>query len=511
MSYHSLPDNFAHSFKNKTFFGQEETSSFLAFQLQCKLVRYKKQMKKNPEATPSTLTFFGAAGTVTGSKYLIQSKGIQILLDCGLFQGFKELRLRNWKRPPFDPAQINAVVLSHAHLDHSGYLPSLVKQHFRGKIHTTAATKNLLRVLLLDAAHLQEEEARFANKWGYSKHKPALSFYTVKDVQTTLKQIKHSPYNKPVTVTHGIKALFRRAGHILGSATLELHIGDQNPRKLVFSGDLGRWDQPILRDPELVPEADILLLESTYGDRLHSQKPIEELAAVIQKTAEKKGVLIIPAFAVGRTQEVIWMIRDLEDQGKIPVLPVYLDSPMATDVTDIYCAHPEEHDADMQKLRDKESCPLHSQNFSFVRSRKDSQRLNQLNGPMIIIASSGMMTGGRVLHHLKQRLDKPTTTVILVGYQAPGTRGRLLQDGAKQIKMLGKTIPVKATIETIGGLSAHADKEEIFRWLAGFKKPPQKTYLVHGEPKASASLAEEIKSQLGWNVEVAQDGQTINL
>ena len=469
---------------------------------------------KNQTATNSvspTLTFFGGAGTVTGSKYLIQAKGVSVLLDCGLFQGLKELRLRNWQKPPFNPARVDAVVLSHAHLDHSGYLPLLTKQHFRGKIYCTSATADLLRVLLLDSAHLQQEEARFANKQGYSKHKPALSPYTVSDVHATLKQIKRVPYNKLFSVTQGVSALLRRAGHILGSATVELQLGEKDPKRLVFSGDLGRWDQPVLRDPEPVFAADTLLLESTYGDRLHAKNPAEQLARVIQKTEQRKGVLIIPSFAVGRTQEVIWKIRQLENEKRIPVLPVYLDSPMATDVTDIYCKHPEEHDSDMKELKDQEACPLHSFNFSIVRSRKDSQRLNSLKGPIILIASSGMMTGGRVLHHLKQRLNNPTTTVLLVGYQAPGTRGRLLQDGIKKIKMLGQVIEVKASVETIDGLSAHADKNEIFRWLKNFKTPPKKTYIVHGEPKTSAHLAQAIQTQLGWDAEVAQDGATISL
>lgn len=459
----------------------------------------------------TTLTFCGGAGMVTGSKYLIEADSSSILLDAGLFQGLKELRLRNWRKPSFDPERINAVVLSHAHIDHSGYLPALVKNHFRGKIHCTSGTSDLLEVMLLDSAHLQEEEAETANRHGYSKHKPALPLYTTEDVKATLKQVQHYPYGKLFDVAHGIKGLFRRAGHILGAATVELQIRREQMIRVVFSGDLGRWNRPIIHDPEFIPEADILLVESTYGDRVHPVDVREQLIRIIQESVERGGALIIPAFAVGRTQELIWVLRQLEKERKIPSLPVYIDSPMAMDVTEIYCRHPEDHDLDMSKLKDKDQCPLCSQHYHFARTPEESKALNFIAGPVIIISASGMATGGRVLHHLKQRLPDPKTTVLLVGYQAMGTRGRSLQDGLKMLRMHGEEVRVNAKIELLDGASAHADKKEILRWLSGFKRAPRQTYIVHGEPAASESLAETIRAELGWNVRSARDGERVTL
>ena len=445
----------------------------------------------------STLQFFGGAGTVTGSKYLIRAGQRQILLDAGLFQGLKELRLRNWAPPPFDPRAVDAVVLSHAHIDHSGYLPLLVRDGFRGSIFCSSATADLLAVMLLDAAHLQEEDARHANWQGYSKHKPALPLYTVRDAEAALKQVKPCRYEEPVAVIDQVNAIFRPAGHILGSATVELQIGSPDPFRLVFSGDLGRWNQPLIRDPEFVPQADALLLESTYGGRRHGADSEAELARVVNDAVKRGGALVIPAFAVGRAQELVWMLRQLEEQNKIPALPVYVDSPMAIQVADIYARHPEEHDLEMEKLT--------------VKTMEESQGLDRLAGPCVIISASGMATGGRVLHHLEKRLPDTRTTVLLVGYQAAGTRGRSLQEGAKTVRMHGQDVPVRATVETLDGLSAHADQEEIFRWLSGFTRPPRQTYLVHGEPEQAEALAQAIQKRLGWNVHVAQDKQTITL
>ena len=470
-----------------------------------------KETGVSPNGASPTLQFFGGAGTVTGSKYLIQDGQHQLLLDAGLFQGPKELRLRNWSTPPFRPAEIEAVVLSHAHIDHSGYLPLLVRQGFRGEIFCTSGTADLLAVMLLDAAHLQEEDADHANRQGYSEHKPALPLYTIRDAEATLKQIKPIRYDEPVVVADWVTAIFRRAGHILGSATVELQIGGANRFRLVFSGDLGRWDQPILRDPELVPQADTLLLESTYGGRRHTADSEGELARVVNDAVKRGGALVIPAFAVGRTQQLVWMLRQLEEQNKIPSVPVYVDSPMAINVSAIYCRHPEEHDLDMAALMDEKRCPLCCRQHHLVKTVEESKALGRLTGPCIIISASGMATGGRVLHHLEQRLPDPRTTVLLVGYQGAGTRGRSLQDGAATVQIHGQEIPVRATIETLDGLSAHADQEEIFRWLAGFKQPPQQTYLVHGEPEQAQALAQAIRTRLGWNVHVAQDGQTVDL
>ena len=389
-----------------------------------------------------TLQFLGGAGTVTGSKHLFSVNGRRFLLDCGLFQGLKELRLRNWDRFPIDPAGIEAVVLSHAHIDHSGYLPLLVRNGFRGPIYCTPGTEDLLHVLLVDAAHLQEEEAERANHYGYSKHKPALPLYTRADAEAALELTQPFEFEREFPVLEGAKALFRCAAHILGAATVELQLGKRDRQRVVFSGDLGRWDRPILRDPELVSEADILLIEATYGDRTHSPDPEGALAEVVKDAVKRGGALIIPAFAVGRVQELIWTLCKLEDDGRIPSLPVFVDSPMAIDVTDIYCRHPEEHDLDMQILTDQRRSPLACRNSRFVRTATESKSLNERTGPMIVISASGMATGGRVLHHLKMRLPDPRTTVLLAGYQAAGTRGRSLQEGARTVRIHGIDVPV---------------------------------------------------------------------
>ncbi len=457
----------------------------------------------------ATVTFFGAAGTVTGSKHLVRAGGTEVLLDCGLFQGLKALRLRNWDAPRFDPARLAGVVLSHAHVDHSGWLPVLVRRGFTGPIFCTSATADLLRILLLDAAKLQEEEAAAANRYGYSKHHPALPLYTVEDAERACTLAVPRPYGQPFAVADGVQALFRRAGHILGSATVELRLRDA---RLVFSGDLGRWDRPILRDPDLVPEADVLLVESTYGDRTHARDAVEHLARVVHAAVARGGALLIPSFAVGRAQELLWTLRRLEDEHRIPSLPVFVDSPMAIDVSEIYIRHAEEHDLEMARLADVDRSPLRCRLEQLVRTAQESRRLNDRDGPMIVIAGSGMATGGRILHHLKRRLGDPRTTVLLPGYQAADTRGRKLQDGAREIRIHGETIPVRATIETLDGLSAHADRDEILRWLGGFRRPPRRTWVVHGEPAAADALVAAIRTRLGWDdVAPAVDGAMVPL
>ncbi len=463
-----------------------------------------------PVSLPS-LTFLGGAGTVTGSKYLVRTERSSVLLDCGLFQGIKALRLRNWDAPDFDPAGLDAVVLSHAHLDHSGYLPVLVQRGFRGPIHCTPGTADLLPVVLGDSARLQEEEAARANRRGYSKHHPALPLYTTADVEAALALVVRHSYGEPFAAAGDLRALYRRAGHILGAATVELVVAGATPTRLVFSGDLGRWDRPILRDPDLVSEADILLIESTYGDRHHATDTEEELARIITETAHRGGAVIVPAFAIGRTQELVWTIRKLEEGGRIPLVSVYIDSPMAHDVSAIYCRHPEDHDLDMATLMDERRCPLCCRQYHLVRTADESRALNGKQGPMVIIAGSGMATGGRVLYHLKQRLPDYRNTVLLVGYQAEGTRGRALLDGAATIKIHGRFLPVKAHVANIDGLSAHADQSEILRWLGGFVRAPRLTYVVHGEAGSAAALAAAIRERLGWHAEVAADGATVPL
>jgi metallo-beta-lactamase family protein len=457
----------------------------------------------------STIRFLGAAGTVTGSMHLVSANGRRVLLDCGLFQGLKELRLRNWREPAFDPKAIDAVVLSHAHIDHSGSLPLLVRRGYHGPIFCTPATADLLGVLLPDSAHLQEEEADRANRYGYSKHKPALPLYTTVDAQRALDQLERTGYDRAFPVAGDLTVTYRTAGHILGAATVDLKLG-AGPR-IVYSGDLGRYDRPILPDPDPVSEADVLLLESTYGDREHPAGVADELARVIKEAADRGGAVLIPAFVVDRTQEVLWLLQHLEEERRIPVLPVYVDSPSATEVTEIYRRHVEEQDGEMRQRAQDGKNPLRTERIQFCRSVQESKRLNEVRGPVIIISASGMATGGRILHHLQRRLPDPRTTVLLVGYQAAGTRGRSLQDGARTIKMLGEQVPVRARVETIHGLSAHADQAETLRWLAGFARPPRVTYLVHGEPEAARALAQAITARYRWTVRVAQDGEQIDL
>jgi len=457
----------------------------------------------------STIQFLGAAETVTGSMHLVSAVGRRILLDCGLFQGLKELRLRNWREPPFDPKRLDAIVISHAHIDHTGSLPLLVRRGYRGPIFCTAATADLLGVLLPDSAHLQEDEAERANRYGYSKHKPALPLYTAADAQRALEQLERTGYDRAFPVAGDLTVTYRCAGHILGAATVDLKLGS-GPR-VVFSGDLGRYDRPILPDPDPVPEADVLLLESTYGDRRHPTGTADELARVVKETAERGGALLVPAFVVDRTQELLWMLQHLEEARRIPVLPVYVDSPSATAVTEIYRRHVEEQDGEMRRRAQDGRNPLSTTRIQFCRTTEESKRLNEVRGPVIIISASGMATGGRILHHLQHRLPDSRNTVLLVGFQAAGTRGRSIQDGAKTIKMFGEQVPVRARVETIHGLSAHADQEETLRWLTGFARPPQQTYLVHGEPPETQGLAAAIQSRFGWRVRPARDGEQVEV
>ena len=457
-----------------------------------------------------TLTFLGGAGgTVTGSKHLLENGDSRVLLDCGLFQGLKELRQRNWAALPVDPRTLGAVILSHAHIDHSGYLPRLCRDGFTGPIYCTPGTHDLLNVMLPDAAHLQEEEAEFANRHRTSKHDPALPLYTTPDAERALAQVKRVDFGLPFTATRGVEARFTPSGHILGAGLVTCEIGG---RRLVFSGDLGRYDVPIMVDPEPVAEADVLLVESTYGDRVHPpDDPADRLTAAVRRAVEQKGWLLIPAFAVGRSQEILYDLRELEKRGAIPSIPVFLDSPMGIQATAIYAAHTEEHDPALARVVAGGTAPFAPKRFALSRTVEDSKRLNDTAGPGIIVAGSGMATGGRILHHLKRLLPDPKTTVLFVGYQAAGTRGRRLKEGAAEIRMLGTVVPVHATIRVSDAYSAHADREEILRWLGGFKRPPGMTYVVHGEAGAAEALRDAIVSRLGWNAAVAQDGQRVTL
>jgi metallo-beta-lactamase family protein len=462
-------------------------------------------------ATP-TLQFLGAAGGVTGSKYLFGGHSGLVLIDCGLFQGLKELRLKNWLPLPIELSQLRAVVLTHAHIDHAGYLPRLVAKGYRGPVFATPGTCDLLQVMLPDAAHLQEEEARYANKKGFSKHAPALPLYTVEDAERALRLLRPTANGEGVEVASGVFAEFGRVGHILGASSVRLSFKANGEKRILLdSGDLGRYDRPILKDPEPAKPADWLLVESTYGNRLHSRDWQDVLGNIVKEIAARRGCLIIPAFAIGRTQELLYTIRKLEDEGTIPAIPVHVDSPMGIEATEIYCRHTNEHDFEMAALRDEERSPISSRHMTVHRTPEESKAINKLNGPLVIISASGMATGGRVLHHLKQRLPEAHNMVLLSGYQAEGTRGRALQDGAKEIKMLGQVVPVRAQIKMIDGFSAHADQAEILRWLSTFKKPPRRTYIVHGEPPASSALADVIGKQLKWSVTVARLNQIISL
>jgi metallo-beta-lactamase family protein len=460
----------------------------------------------------ASLQFLGAAGGVTGSKFLFSHGGEQVLIDCGLFQGLKELRLKNWAPLPIDPARLRAVILTHAHIDHSGYLPRIVSKGYKGPVFATPATCDLLGVMLPDAAHLQEEEARYANRKGYSKHAPALPLYTVEDANRSLKLLRPTRVGEAVEVMNGVFADFGRVGHILGAgcARLSFQVNGEK-RTLVDSGDLGRYDRPILKDPEPAGHADWLLIESTYGNRIHPKESEAELRNVIRETAAQRGCLLIPAFAIGRTQELVYTIRKMEDEGEIPSIPVHIDSPMGIEATEIYSRHTEEHDLEMARLTNHERNPIRSRHMVVDRTPEQSKSINNLKGPLIIISASGMATGGRVLHHLKRRLPNPDTTILLAGYQAEGTRGRLLQDGAKEIKMLGGIVPVRAKVKVLDGFSAHADQGEILRWLGTFPKPPRMTYIVHGEPAAANGLAEVIRERLKWTVEIAKFNQKVSL
>jgi metallo-beta-lactamase family protein len=459
------------------------------------------------------IQFLGATGTVSGSKYLIDTGKTRFLVDYGMFQGPKHLRLLNWQTPPVKPNSVDCVLLTHAHIDHSGMLPVLARDGFQGPIWATPITTELCEINLLDAAHLQEEDARFANKMKFSKHKPALPLYTKEDAELAISRLRSLDYDEPAMISEDIQIRFLDAGHILGSAIVEVTAQNEKPMRIVFSGDLGRYDALILRDPTPVYEADYLLIESTYGNRKHpAEEPIGDLAAIINETAKRGGMVVIPAFAVGRTQALLYMIRDMKVRGVIPDLPIFVDSPMALRVTDVFCRHVDDFDEEAKAIfRETGECPVLSDNVHFVYTKEESQKINDIRYPAIIISASGMATGGRILHHLKYRLPDPRNTILFVGYQAYGTRGQLLRDGARSIKIHGENVPVRAQIRNIEAFSGHADSEEIMRWLSKFKKPPKMTFIVHGEAESSKALAEEIKQVLGWKTHIPEYLESVDL
>jgi metallo-beta-lactamase family protein len=461
----------------------------------------------------TTLQFLGATRTVTGSKFLVRVDKFQVLVECGLFQGLKELRLRNWQPLPVDPASLDAVILTHAHIDHTGYLPRLVGHGFSGPIYASSGTYDLCKLVLPDAGKLQEEDARYANQQGFSKHQPALPLYTAKEAKDALKLFNPVAYHQIITLNKRISFRLSTSGHILGSTFVEVFVKDGKDQGLtiVFSGDIGRYDRPILNDPAPVPEADYLLVESTYGDRLHgSEDPKDPLARIVTATIERGGSLIIPAFAVGRTQELLYLLLELKEKGRIPTAPIYIDSPMAISATAQYISHPEDHDREIKETMAEKLKEI-KQWVTLVRSQYQSQALCRDRSPAIVISASGMATGGRVLHHLAARLPDPKNTVLFVGYQAAGTRGRIILDGAEAVKIHGQMVPIRAQVEAMETLSAHADYREILRWLEGFQRPPRKTFVVHGEQSASVALQARIRDQFGWDVEIPHYAQIIPL
>ena len=439
-----------------------------------------------------TLTFLGAAGTVTGSKFLLENGNTRILVDCGLFQGFKALRLRNWNKLPIDPRVLDAVLLTHAHIDHSGYIPLLHKNGYRGTIHCSNGTAELCKVLLPDAGHLQEQDASFANRHGFSKHKPALPLYTVEDGERCLGLLKPHPFDQWISLPGGAMAMLRRAGHILGAASVEIL---WNGERIVFSGDLGRYDDAIMRDPAPVPEADYLVLESTYGDRRHpDENSADTVADIVNRTCGKGGTVVIPAFAVGRAQSLLHLFRELKERKRISQnIPIYLDSPMAIDASEIFFRHPEDH------RLSHDDCHKLARIATYVRTADASRALTADPSPKIIISASGMATGGRVLHHLKEYVGDARNAVLLTGFQAGGTRGAALLAGVDAIKIHGSYYPVRAEIKNLETLSAHADRDELLRWTESFRKPPKTVFVVHGEPAAADALRQTLEEKRGWN------------
>jgi len=459
------------------------------------------------------IQFLGAAGTVTGSKHLVNTGELQVLVDCGLFQGLKQWRERNWQPLPIPASEIDAVILTHAHLDHSGWIPRLVKQGFRGRIYASPATIDLCGILLPDSGHLQEEDADHYNRHKSSKHDPALPLYTLAEAQQSLQYFEAIPFDKPAQLGSSFVFRFVPAAHIAGSSMAEITLSSNAAsKKLLFTGDIGR-----VRDDEVSPgkvqhsgpregeSADILVMESTYGDRLHPTSDVRpQLAKLISDTAARGGTVVIPAFAVERTQKMLFLLKELMEEKQIPKIPVHIDSPMAISAIQVFLKHSEDYTPQTRRLIARFGSPLEWEGFHFDQKQEDSRKLNDARYPMIIISSSGMVTGGRVVHHLIRRLPDPSNTVIFIGFQAPGTRGALIKAGAASIKLFGEDVRIRAQIAALEQFSDHADTPELLEWLSTFKQKPSATYLVHGEPAAATALRDRMREKLGWKVEVAE-------
>jgi metallo-beta-lactamase family protein len=436
------------------------------------------------------ILFLGAAHTVTGSKYLLTVGTKKILIDCGLFQGLKELRLRNWEPLPVDPGSIDAVIITHAHIDHTGYLPLLVKNGYKGKIYASDGTKALCAVLLPDSGRLQEEEARFANKYGYSKHKTALPLYTEQDANIALEHFEIVDFNVPFQLFDDCRFELYRAGHIIGASFIKV---ENNKTSILFSGDIGRPHDPVMQPPSIIDQADYIVMESTYGDRLHdATDPMPQIRDVINQTVKRGGSIIVPAFAVGRAQSLLYCISELKKRGEIPDIPVYLDSPMAISASHILCSHKNDH-----RLTD-EQCNELSTVAKYINSQTESKQLDANKMPKIIISASGMLEGGRILHHFKVFAPDPKNTIFITGYQAVGTRGELVARGDRTIKIHGEQVSVNAQVVILTSGSAHADYREMLDWLKCFKKPPKKVFLTHGEYNSALSFQQKIVDELGW-------------
>lgn len=457
-----------------------------------------------------SIQFCGAARTVTGSKHLIRIDGKGILVDCGIFQGPRELRERNWEPLPFQVDDLDALILTHAHMDHIGFLPRLIQMGYRGPIYATPATIGLAKISLPDSGRLQEEEAAYLNRKGLTRHKPALPLYTEAQAFEALKYLRPLHYHQFQDLPGGGTFRFVPAGHILGSAFAEVYF--PNGERILMSGDLGRYDTPIIVDPTSVDFAEFLVIESTYGDRLHGDEDVlarlEEFIGYAQQTG---GALLVPSFSIGRSQELLFYIKQLQEQGRVGRIPIFLDSPMAVSASDLYLRSKEEHDKDMKLALEHGDNPIEPDYLEVVRDREQSKALNSRSGPMVIIAGSGMATGGRIVHHLLQRLDRPETTVLFTGYQGAGTPGRELLEGAQEVEIHGSSVQVRARIDRLTSLSAHADQGEMMSWLRGFKQPPKQTFLVHGEPGVQEILAAKIESELGWKVAIPEYGEVANL
>jgi metallo-beta-lactamase family protein len=459
------------------------------------------------------LTFLGAAGVVSGSRHLVEARGRRVLVDCGLFQGEKELRERNWERFTVPPASIDAVVLTHGHIDHSGFLPRLTREGFRGPIITSPATADLLGLLLYDSAKCQAEDAQYANRKGYAKHRPALPLYEERDVDRALRLVRTVPREEWFEPAEGVRCRFHEAGHMLGSSFVEMEAARESapePVRIVFSGDVGRFDAPLYKDPIPPPACDYLVCESTYGDRDHPPaKPLDELEAATNEAIRRGGVMLVASFAIGRCQQLVYLLRTLMAAGRVPETPLWVDSPMAVDAMEVFRKHRDEHDfseAKMQGVAESLASPF----VRMARTADESKAINGHRGPGIVIASSGMMNGGRILHHLAHRLPDPKTTVLIAGFQAKGTRGRNLIDGAEFLRIHGRDVPVRAAVRRVDALSGHADRHEIGRWLAPMPAP-RRTFLVHGEPPAARGMADFLRTTRGWDTHVARFGETIDL